>query len=93
MFQKSFFVNKIWREKIICAFEVFAFCHMMGILSAIANPLLYGYFNQVLFIDFEFLRFNSGLEQLIQWQSIKSLVFVNWLGMYVKTVGKSSGKY
>ena len=52
MFQKSFFVNKIWREKIICAFEVFAFCHMMGILSAIANPLLYGYFNQVLFIDF-----------------------------------------
>ena len=27
--------------------KVFAVCHMMGILSAIANPLLYGYFNKV----------------------------------------------
>jgi len=25
---------------------VFACCHMIGTLSAIANPLLYGYFNQ-----------------------------------------------
>ena len=29
--------------------QVFAICHMMGIFSAIANPLLYGYFNQVLY--------------------------------------------
>ena len=33
-------------------FQVFAACHMMGILSAIANPLLYGYFNQVKLCQF-----------------------------------------
>ena len=49
-------------QKYVFTFEkVFAVCHMMGILSAIANPLLYGYFNQVLFLTFEFLRFHSGL--------------------------------
>ena len=44
--------------------QVFAVCHMMGILSAIANPLLYGYFNQVCFLD---ANWASQTPTLIRW--------------------------
>ena len=52
---------------------LFSLCHLAGLLSGLANPLLYGYFNKVtqpgiqsIFKGSEFINFPKGNRQLKQ---------------------------
>ena len=45
--------------------RLFSLCHMIGMLSALVNPVLYGYFNKVILSEDQILNAFSGVSRCI----------------------------